>query len=423
MQALQVLPLLFAFCGLVLYTVLGGADFGAGLWQLTAGTGPRARRIREHAHEANAPVWEANHVWLVFVLTVLWTAYPLVVGSVCSTLAIPLGLAAVGIILRALGYTLQTAAPQERRMNLADDVFAMASIVTPFMLGALLGGVASGRVPTGNAAGNLITSWVNPTSLLCGCLAVAVSGYLGAVYLSADARRLGDEGLEAAFRRRALLAGTASGILSIAGLAVAGYDAHRIYVGLVTGWGLVAVVVSGCAAIASFALMVLGRFLAARLTAALAVAAVLAGWAVAQRPFLLPGLTLPMAAADPETMVSLVVAVVVGAIVVGPSLGYLFQLSLSGRFDRPPAAGRSDRETPSPAPARPHRPIRAVRVAGGCLIAGFVLLTIAGAPAAHALGILVLAGAALATFRALDPVRLGRQDTEREGRQRSGGRP
>ena len=169
---LETIVLLFALAGLVLYTVLGGADFGAGLWQLLSGPGPRGRAIRDHAHHAMGPVWEANHVWLIFVLTVAWTAFPVVVGSVASTLAIPLSIAAFGIVFRGIAYALQSATdvPHERRV--IDTTFAASSILTPFMLGAAVGAIASQRVPVGNAAGDLMTSWVNPTSILTGCLAV-----------------------------------------------------------------------------------------------------------------------------------------------------------------------------------------------------------------------------------------------------------
>ena len=130
------LPLVFALIGLALYTVLGGADFGAGIWQLTAGRGPDAERIREHAHRSMAPVWEANHVWLIFALTVFWTAYPTAFGSIASTLSVPLFLAAIGIILRGAAYALRSGAGSARELSRIDVLFAIASLLTPFALGA-----------------------------------------------------------------------------------------------------------------------------------------------------------------------------------------------------------------------------------------------------------------------------------------------
>src|SRR3954471_11767574 len=170
---LAALPLVFSLAGLALYTVLAGADFGAGFWQLFAGRGPHAGRIREHAHDSMAPVWEANHVWLIFVLTVTWTAYPAAFGSIASTLAAPLLLAGLGIIVRGAAYALRSAASRELHLQAIDVASAVASVVTPFALGAAIGGIASGRVPVGNAAGDPFSSWLNPTSIAVGVLAVA----------------------------------------------------------------------------------------------------------------------------------------------------------------------------------------------------------------------------------------------------------
>ena len=167
---LDALPLVFVLIGLVLYTVLAGADFGAGMWQLMSGGGERGERIRDHCHHSMGPVWEANHVWLIFVLTVTWTAYPVFFGSVASTLAVALFIAALGIILRGASYALRSAAAGTRELRTIDGMFAVASLVTPFALGAAAGGIAAERVPVGNAAGNLITSWLNPTSILIGLL-------------------------------------------------------------------------------------------------------------------------------------------------------------------------------------------------------------------------------------------------------------
>src|ERR671923_1652880 len=207
MLHLYLIPLLFALIGLSFYTVLGGADFGAGFWQLTAGKGRQAEAVREHAHAAMAPVWEANHVWLIFVLTVVWTAYPTAFGSIASTLSIPLFIAAVGIIFRGVAYALRAGAAGRRELSAIDTVFSISSVLTPFALGTAVGGLASGRVPVGNAAGSQFSSWLNPTSLLVGVLAVATAAYMAAIFLAADAARQHDELMSTAFQRRALTAG------------------------------------------------------------------------------------------------------------------------------------------------------------------------------------------------------------------------
>jgi cytochrome d ubiquinol oxidase subunit II len=400
---LETIVLMFALAGLVLYTVLGGADFGAGLWQLLSGPGPHGRAIRDHAHHAMAPVWEANHVWLIFVLTVAWTAFPQVVGSLASTLTVPISLAALGIVFRGLAYALQSATevPHERRV--IDTTFAVSSILTPYMLGAAVGAIASGRVPVGNAAGDLLTSWVNPTSILTGCLAVAVGAFLAAVYLAADAARLGEVDLGHAFRLRALVTGVLTGALAVGGLAVMHFDAQHIYRGLTSGYGLAAVIVSAVAGLGTLALVWRSRFQPARVSAAVAVAAIITGWAAAQRPTVLPGLTLHEAAASRETLIAVIVAVLGGGVILAPSLGLLFRLVLTGGFDR-----ASER-----AAAPPGRTPRYAAAAGGyarlalaCAIAGFLLLTVVEDGAAHVFGVLtLLVGAALA-FRAVGPADL-----------------
>jgi cytochrome d ubiquinol oxidase subunit II len=278
------------------------------------------------------PVWEANHVWLVFVLVVCWTGYPLAFGSITSTLAAPLLIAAIGIIFRGAAYALRGVADTSR---FAENLFALSSVLTPFALGTAVGGIALGRVPAGNAAGNPVTSWLNPASVLIGALAVAFSGYLAAVYLAADARRANPHSPErvlvAPFRRRALITGLASGALALAGLLVM----RSPGLPLTSGPALVFVMVSGAAGLATLVLCWLWRFGLARLTAAIAVAAVVAGWAAAQSPRLLPGMTVTQAAADRSTLVALLIAVAIGSVILIPSLALLFALFLRGRLDTP----------------------------------------------------------------------------------------
>jgi len=170
---LYALPLIFALAGLAFYAVLAGADFGAGFWELTAGRGEGADEIRDHAHAGMAPVWEANHVWLIFVLTVVWTAYPAAFGSIASTLSIPLFVAGIGIVLRGGAYAMRAGAASLREQRAVDMLFSVSSILTPFALGTAIGGIASQRVPVGNATGSLVRSWLNPTSVTIGVLAVA----------------------------------------------------------------------------------------------------------------------------------------------------------------------------------------------------------------------------------------------------------
>jgi cytochrome bd ubiquinol oxidase subunit II len=395
------LPLLFALIGLAFYTVLAGADFGAGWWQLAAGKGPDAESIRDHAHRAMGPVWEANHVWLIFVITVVWTAYPVAFGSIASTLSIPLFIAAVGIIFRGTAYALRAGASTKRELSAIDTAFALSSILTPFALGAVIGGIASLRVPVGNAAGDPWTSWLNPTSILIGVLAVVTAAYLAAVFLCADAARLGDAELERKFRTRALAAGLVSGAIALAGLPVLRFDAEPLYHRLLEGRGLIGLIASIVAGCATLALVWWKRYEASRYTAALAVAAIIAGWALAQSPVFLEGLTVREAAAGRETLVAVVVAVVAGAVILFPSLALLFGFVLG----RAPGRGKSVAERP----AQTRSLLTALgpgllpRLAIACLVAGVGFLTVAEAAWAHALGVLCLFAFIVAAFPAALP--------------------
>ena len=333
-MALADVPAILILVGIAAYIVLAGADFGAGLWYLLAGPGPKGRPVRNFTYHAMAPVWEANHVWLIFVLVVTWTAYPTAFGSIASTLAVALFVAAIGIIMRGTTYALRSgAAPDRESEGVTGFIFGASSVLTPFALGAAIGGIASGRVPVGNAAGDLATSWLNPTSIMTGVLAVATSGYLAAVYLAGDATRSGEEQLARTFQRRALIMGLVAGALALAGLVVLRSDARALFDDLTSGAGIVAVIASAAAGVLTLALVRAQRYEPARFSAALAVAAIVAGWGIAQSPDILPGLTVRAAAADHSTLVALLISIAAGFIVLLPSLAMLFGLVLRGRFD------------------------------------------------------------------------------------------
>jgi cytochrome bd ubiquinol oxidase subunit II len=378
-------PAILILLGIAAYIVFAGADFGAGLWYLLAGPGPRGRPIRDFTYHAMAPVWEANHVWLIFVLVVTWTAYPTAFGSIMSTLAVPLFIAAVGIILRGTAYALRSgAAPDRETEGVTGFVFGASSILTPFALGTAIGGIAAGEVPVGNAEGDLFSSWLNPTSIVIGVLAVATSGYLAAVYLAGDASRHGDPVLARAFHRRALAMAVIAGALGVAGLVVLRADARELFDDLTSGAGLVAVIASAAGGIATVALLRAGRYEPARASAALAVAAIVAGWGLAQRPELLPGLTVEEAAAGDSTLVALLVSIAAGLVILVPSLILLYGLVLRGRFD--PGAPAVVEE---PAP-RPPRAVRPLVIAAAALFAIGTPLTFFGDGVLLAIGVLGL---------------------------------
>jgi cytochrome d ubiquinol oxidase subunit II len=363
--------------GIAAYVVLAGADFGSPFWVLTA-RGKRAEQVREQTHNSMAPVWEANHVWLIFVLVVCWTAYPEVFASIFSTLWIPLILACLGIIMRAVGYVVGGYAKRSWVTWLA----TIASFVTPFMLGAVIGAVVSGRVPVGNAQGDVISSWLNPTSLTIGFVAVTLCAYLAAVYLAADADRKSDSELADAFRKRGLAAGTVTGVVAAAGVLVLREDSTLVYEGLTSGLGLVDLAISAVAGVGTIALLAARRFGLARYMAAAAVITIVAGWAIAQSPYILPpDLTVSEAAASDEVLIALLVAIALGLLILVPSLMLLYGLVLGGRFDPGPGGGAvvdeaRFAEAAAPAPGAPLGPPRA-RSAGAVIAAAIVGTTLA----------------------------------------------
>jgi len=379
------LPLFFALQGVALYAVLAGADFGAGIWQLLAGRGERGRRIREHAHRSMAPVWEANHVWLIFVLVVVWTGYPVAFASMASTLAVALTAAGLGIVLRGVAYALRSATAGAVEVRVVDTLTALGSVMAPFALAAAAGAIASQRVPVGNAAGDLWSSWLNPTSIMAGVLALLSSAYLAAVYLAADARRAGDGEMAAIFRARALVAGSVAGAAAIAGGIVVRSDARWIFDRLVETPAVVSVALSLLAGVATLVLVQRWHLGAARVSAAVAVAALVGGWALAQNPVLLPGLTVRDAAAPDNVQALLVVSIVGGGLILFPSLGLLFRLVLRGAFSaEPTVASGAPLAGPTGGLAAT---LTATRLAGACFVVGAAFLVLGESAWPRAIGV------------------------------------
>lgn len=310
--------------GVTAYALFGGADFGAGFWDLLAGGARRGERQRALVEHSIGPVWEANHVWLIFILVVMWTSFPGLFGAVSSTLWIPLTVAAFGVIARGSAFAFRKSVTAVWQRRIFGAAFAASSVITPFFLGAAAGGVASGRVPPGIGTGNAVTSWWNPVSVLTGALAVTVCAYLAAVYLTADARRAGDQRLAAQFRARALASGAAAGIIAGAGIAVLHDHAPALAHGLAHR-GLPLVLASAVAGLAALALLYARWFLAARVAAAAAVTAVVWGWALAQYPYMLQGrLTVTAAAATRGVLLATLISLAAGAVLLAPSLAWLY---------------------------------------------------------------------------------------------------
>ena len=324
------------WAGVTAYAVLGGADFGAGFWSLVAGRGARGRNARALIDWAIGPVWEANHVWLIFVLVVLWTGFSSAFEAIFSTLFIPLSLAALGIVLRGSGFAFQKTARRVRGRAAAERLFGLSSLLTPFFLGTVVGAVAAGKVPTGNAAGVSVSSWLNPLSLVIGALFVATSAYLAAVFLISDARRAGAPELERYFSVRALVAAVAAGALAVAGIVALHADARYVYDGL-TSDGLPLVLVSLLCGAAVLILLRRGARRGARAFAVGAVVAVVCGWGVAQHPYLLPQvLTIDDAAAPSSALTAILIVFGAAVVLVVPSIALLFTLAQRGLVEEAP---------------------------------------------------------------------------------------
>lgn len=336
--------------GATFYALFGGADFGGGFWDLIAGDAEKGERPRELIQRSLTPVWEANHVWLIFVLVILWTAFPPAFSAVFTTLYVPIALAALGIVLRGAGFAFRKQIEGLSGRRAMGATFALSSVLTPFFMGAVVGAIASGNVPAeGN--GDAFSSWLEPLPLLTGAMFVATGAYLAAVFLVGDARRAGEEDLERYFVRRALVAAAVAGVAAAVGLVELHAEARYVFDRLVDqGLPLVA-----ASAVCGLALLVLllrptglerpymegnrpvgdgaagAPAIGARILRPLAggaVVGVIWGWGVAQFPYLLPtSLRIDQAAAPDPTLSVIFVVFAAAAVLVLPSLGLLYVLS------------------------------------------------------------------------------------------------
>jgi cytochrome bd ubiquinol oxidase subunit II len=331
------------FFGVTAYALFAGADFGAGFWDLFAGGAERGERPRALIDHSIGPVWDANHVWLIFSLVVLWTGFSTAFASITLTLFVPLTLAALGIVLRGSSFAFRKAVLRTRDRRNFGAAFALSSVLVPFCMGAVAGAIASGRVPAGGKAGDPWSSWINPTSIIGGLLAIAVCAYLSAVYLVWDAHRLDNPELAEYFRRRAIGAAVVAGVIAFAGIIVFHNDAHYLFDGL-TSRALPLVIASGLCGIGSLILLLRNATRGARILSIGAVATVMIGWGVAQWPYILPtSLKVSQAAAPSGTLDAILVVFIAAALIILPALGLLFTLDQKSLL-----AGEGVSDTPSP---------------------------------------------------------------------------
>ncbi|MFC4608619.1 cytochrome d ubiquinol oxidase subunit II [Streptomyces maoxianensis] len=314
------------------YACAGGTDYGAGFWDLAAGGAERGKRPRWLIDHAMAPVWEVNNVWLIFIFVIMWTGFPTLFQTVFSAMWLPLALAAIGMVLRGAGFALRKPARRLARRRIYGAVFAIASLLTPFFLGAAVGGIASGRVSPGTEAS--ADAWSNPTSILFGLLTIASTAFLAAVFLTRDAARFGAPDLVGYFRLRALGSLAVVALLGVAAFAVTRDDAPYVWNGLTGGLGLAFVILAAVCAVATGWLLLRASGVWSRVTAVGVVAAGVIAWGVAQRPYLIPtSLTVAEGAGAPTTLRWLAVVTLVAVVLVGPAVVLLYWLDTHGELE------------------------------------------------------------------------------------------
>ncbi|KQX67762.1 cytochrome d ubiquinol oxidase subunit II [Streptomyces sp. Root1310] len=328
------------------YACAGGTDYGAGFWDLLAGGTARGKRPRWLIDHAMEPVWETNNVWLIFVLVIMWTGFPVLFQTVFTAMWLPLALAAVGLVLRGAGFALRKPTQRLAGRRVYGAVFAVSSLLTPFFLGAAVGGLATGRVAPGTKAS--ADAWSNGTSVIAGLLTVAATAFLGAVFLTADARRFDAADLVGYFRLRAWCSLGVLAVLACVGLVVTRDDARYVHDGLTSGIGLALVLVAVVSALATAVLLYRTATGWARITAVGSVALVVVAWGLAQRPYLIPtSLTVSEAAGATTTLRWLLLVTAIAVVLVGPPLVLLYRLNTAGALQplteadlRRTAAGR-----------------------------------------------------------------------------------
>ena len=307
------------------YSTAGGVDFGAGIWDLLAGNSERGREARALIDHSMAPVWEVNNVWLVLAIVVAWTGFPRLFQTVFSALYPLYALALLGLILRGAFFAFRHVADEPRAHRIADVVFGLSSLLTPFFFAASLGAIASGRLTP-----------LSPMSVAFGLVSLAATAFSGASFLVGDARRYGAADLVAYFQRRAVAAALALIAVGSAALVVIGVEAPGLLKSMLAGKGLpFALATMVLTPLAAF-LIWRGVFRWYRVLTVAAVGSMVFAWAFAQSPYLVPGqLTIDQAIAPKGTQVLLIVVAAVVVLVIGPAMGLLYYLDQRSALESP----------------------------------------------------------------------------------------
>jgi len=323
---------------LVVYSLTGGADFGGGVWDLLA-LGRRARGQREAIAKTIGPIWEANHVWLIVVIVLLWTCFPKVFATIGTALHIPLLLTLIGIVLRGSAFVFRSYDRQDARSHFRWSlVFAVASVITPVTFGMAVGALSSGTLPldpqTGLVQTDFVSSWLAPFPIVTGLYTLSLYAWLAATYLTVE---VGYAPLRRDFQRRALVSGVLSGVLAFAVLLLLPDGAPPLWA-LVGSSPLVWVFVTIVSAFALVSLVAqaLRRFRIAQLTAGATVAAVVLGWGAAMFPTMVqPDLSVWNTAAPDTVQWTTLIVLGSGAVLLVPSFVWLYRVFGTARTPGP----------------------------------------------------------------------------------------
>lgn len=319
------------------YAVFAGADFGGGIWDLLAGSSESGRRARDAIDASVTPVWEGNQVWIVLGLVLLWTEFPAAFSAITVALFVPLAISLLGIVLRGVGFAFRHETTRPATKQLTGILFATSSVLAPFFLGASVGAVTTGSVRP-DASGTVTTAWTSATAIVTGALFVAACAFIGAVFLVGDSSHRGADQLVRYFSHRAAIGGSVTGLLAVLNLALLHSSAPYVFARL-TGVALPLVVVSLVAGGTAMVVILLRRQWLLRVFGALAVAAVIAAWGVAQYPWLLPGsLSLVDASAPPASQLAEIVVMLMALLLVLPSFAYLYWLQQHGCLEHDSAS-------------------------------------------------------------------------------------